>query len=1020
VSDAVRDPSPARESRGIVERSEAFAPGLPASAQGGIAGVAIQGSLEEASLPDVVQLLALGQKTGCLSLTEGTLQGEIYLDDGRICYAFVASRRDRIGDMLVRSGRITRQQLSAAIAEHQSGSSKRVSEILLASGQVQRSELLQFMQRQVEEAVYFMFTWRTGAFLFRSRVRPEEQTLLVSIDPEALLLEGARRVDEWSVIEKKISSFDLVYRLNRSHLEVAAVELTDEQRHIVPLIDGARDVAGIIELAGLSEFDVGKALYGLITAGFAQVVERRTVARHLDYRELLAYVVREAEYADPEQRRAAARHIADCTHCSERLKTIHVRRTGAMPATAPTQAAPAPSVLPPPPIPHATPPEEAERRHQDRRSGEERRARERRSGERRRTRSAEWERPGVDRRSGSDRRHVERRASERRLTAAGGAAGHAAMATGAPLGRAAGSAHRTTGPRRIPPAESGRAGRSTARHRTRAGSPRQSAPPPAKTATPPETAPPAAAAPQPTPEAKPRRAPATPVEIPDLPEAAASAETSAETSTPATDPSAAEQGARPLPASVTRHPRPEALRPGNRSKDIQWLVSPDEADTLLRTSHAVGSPAAKPAPEKETTAPPATAKPAATVEPLVTPPVPAGAPAPVASPSVVHPAPAPAPAVEPSAARTPAPAAAPRPAAVPATTPQTRRAPNAVRWIGIAAAVVSLVGVGWLGRTLLPGGETAVPTSAAEPAPAETPQATITPAPTEPTPVRPAPAPVTVRQEPSTPAPRQTAPAGSRAERPVQRESVTVPPPATVAAPVQPTPDRATEQPAAAAVPVVGTIRGTVRDAASGAALAGVHVTIPGTTFEATTDAGGEYTIPDVSRGSMSVVVTAGNRPPMTREVVVQAETPLQVDFLLPAPPPPVASDADEELAAGGWVTSNLANAAETLGIPLAVIPGMFVESIATPESGSRPRVRIAQLTSSGQRIVLTETRSGAPVSGGTPRVTALRIIPASQTYPLTTGTASFGNLLVTAKAALPGDSLRTLLATLVVAQPSR
>jgi hypothetical protein len=97
----------------------------------------------------------------------------------------------------------------------------------------------------------------------------------------------------------------------------------------------------------------------------------------------------------------------------------------------------------------------------------------------------------------------------------------------------------------------------------------------------------------------------------------------------------------------------------------------------------------------------------------------------------------------------------------------------------------------------------------------------------------------------------------------------------------------------------------------------------------------------------------------------------------------------------------------------LATIPELWVESIATSETGSRPRARVALLTPSGERIVLTETRSGAPALGGTPRVTALRIIPATEAYPVTTGTASFGSLLVTAKTTLPGDTLRALLAKL-------
>ena len=121
---------------------------------------------------------------------------------------------------------------------------------------------------QIEEAVYFLFTWAEGSFNFEPDIRPDEQDFLVSINPESLLLEGARRVDEWSLIEKKIPSFDLIFEVDRKHVEGAAAQLSPEQQVILPLIDGQRDVARIIEDSGLVEFDVGKALYGLATAGF--------------------------------------------------------------------------------------------------------------------------------------------------------------------------------------------------------------------------------------------------------------------------------------------------------------------------------------------------------------------------------------------------------------------------------------------------------------------------------------------------------------------------------------------------------------------------------------------------------------------------------------------------------------------------------------------------------------------------------------------------------------------------------
>src|SRR5438876_1295509 len=230
--------------------------------------MAIKGSLKEASLPDVLQLLALGQKTGCLSIADRSNFGYIYFEKGRICYASIVNRRDRLGDILVKHNRITQEQLTAAVHRQTKEHGKKLGEILVAMAVISQADLERYMRVQIEESVYYLFTWTQGTFNFEADVRPERQDFLVSINPESLLLEGARRVDEWGLIEKKIPSFDLIFLLDKDRLAISEAALTDTQQRMLPLLDGSRDVHHVIEDSGLGEFEVGKALYGLVTAGF--------------------------------------------------------------------------------------------------------------------------------------------------------------------------------------------------------------------------------------------------------------------------------------------------------------------------------------------------------------------------------------------------------------------------------------------------------------------------------------------------------------------------------------------------------------------------------------------------------------------------------------------------------------------------------------------------------------------------------------------------------------------------------
>ena len=184
--------------------------------------MAIKGSLKEASLPDVLQLLSMGRKTGCLGLSFHDSFGSIYFDSGRICHAAIVNR-----------------------------------------------------PLDTENSVYTLFTWTSGTFNFEPGVEPEDGAERVSVDPQSLLLEGARRVDEWSLIEKKIPSFDVVFSLDRPRLMMNRDPLTSEQEALLPLIDGHRDINGLIRDSGLGEFEVGKALYGLLNASFLLPVGRK-------------------------------------------------------------------------------------------------------------------------------------------------------------------------------------------------------------------------------------------------------------------------------------------------------------------------------------------------------------------------------------------------------------------------------------------------------------------------------------------------------------------------------------------------------------------------------------------------------------------------------------------------------------------------------------------------------------------------------------------------------------------------
>ena len=239
--------------------------------------MAIEGSLSDVSLADICQLLALGRKTGCLTITDRSDFGYVYFRDGRVIHASVLNRPDRLGELLVKNGAIDRETLSRAMQEQGREGEGRLGEILVGMGVLSTEEIQRWITVQIEEAVFHLFTWNQGSFHFNPAETPDgSKVLLVSLNADSLLMEGARRVDEWSLIERKIPSMDLIFKLVRDPMKQEDLQLSQNQKKLIPLLNGSRTVTDLVQDSGLVEFETGKALYELIQAGFVQEMGRKS------------------------------------------------------------------------------------------------------------------------------------------------------------------------------------------------------------------------------------------------------------------------------------------------------------------------------------------------------------------------------------------------------------------------------------------------------------------------------------------------------------------------------------------------------------------------------------------------------------------------------------------------------------------------------------------------------------------------------------------------------------------------
>ena len=179
--------------------------------------MAFQGSLAELHLPDIIQLVSVSGKTGVFHLSDAAHRGNIWLHEGRIVHA---ETEDLYG----------------------------------------------------EEAVYALAIWRAGEFRFEASTAAPRQTIQKS--NTNLLMEAARRLDEWRVLSKKIPSIELVPEFVILENREGQINLNTMEWLLLSKIDGERSVRQIAAAAGMGVFDAAKLLYGLVATNLIRLREK--------------------------------------------------------------------------------------------------------------------------------------------------------------------------------------------------------------------------------------------------------------------------------------------------------------------------------------------------------------------------------------------------------------------------------------------------------------------------------------------------------------------------------------------------------------------------------------------------------------------------------------------------------------------------------------------------------------------------------------------------------------------------
>jgi hypothetical protein len=232
----------------------------------------LSGNLQTMLPGDLLQWLSLGQKTGTLVITNKRVEKKIFFRRGRVISSASNDPREYLGQFLMSHGYLTEPELKKAM-EVQQQSRILLGKILVMIEVINESDLQRLMRMKAEEEIYDIFLWNDGDFYFIDDELPQMEMIPLQVDVTGIIMEGTRRVDEWTRIRETIPNEAVIPVPLK---DIDDTELEEVEEPIVRAIDGKRTIADIVLESRSSAFTVSSTVSALVRHGYVKLVDPST------------------------------------------------------------------------------------------------------------------------------------------------------------------------------------------------------------------------------------------------------------------------------------------------------------------------------------------------------------------------------------------------------------------------------------------------------------------------------------------------------------------------------------------------------------------------------------------------------------------------------------------------------------------------------------------------------------------------------------------------------------------------
>jgi hypothetical protein len=233
----------------------------------------LEGDLSAIQLPDILSFLAMIRATGRLVVRHDELERSMHWREGEVIFATSTSFEHTLGQFLLRNGKINREQFEES--RRRVTPQMRHGKVLVQMGAISPKDLWWSVKNQVLEIIYSLFTWNEGHFRFdqSKEMISTEQRIVLQMSSSSIIMEGVRRLDESARIREKITGLDMIFApVHGVTPDFEELDLSEPEILLFQQIDGRLTIRELIGRSEMTEFEVTRMLFQLLTARLVEVV----------------------------------------------------------------------------------------------------------------------------------------------------------------------------------------------------------------------------------------------------------------------------------------------------------------------------------------------------------------------------------------------------------------------------------------------------------------------------------------------------------------------------------------------------------------------------------------------------------------------------------------------------------------------------------------------------------------------------------------------------------------------------